>query len=128
MRLKLDENLSMTLVEPLRALGHDVDTVVDERLQGAPDDLVLPAAAEADRMLVTLDRGIGALALRLRPASGVMIVRTRRLDAPGIADDVLHIIEGVPDWHEVAGHVVIAERGRLRLHPYLPASFEPPVG
>jgi len=68
MRPKLDENLSATLVEPLRSLGHDADTVVLEGLQGAPDDQVVPAAAEADRLLITLDRGIGALALRLRPS------------------------------------------------------------
>jgi len=117
-RLKLDENLSATLVEPLRALGHDVDTVVVEGLQGAPDESVVPAAAKADRLLVTMDRGIGALALRLRPAPGVLIVRTRRLDAPGIADDVLHIVRGIRDLDEPAGHVAIADRARLRLHRY----------
>lgn len=124
MRLKLDENLSATLVEPLRAMGHDADTVVLEGLQGAPDDQVVPAAAEADRLLITLDRGIGALALRLRPEPGVMIVRSRRLDAPGIADDVLHIVQGVRDWQEFKGHVVVADRARLRLHPYPPTPHE----
>jgi len=124
MRIKLDENLSATLVESLRALGHDADTVVLEGLQGAPDDKVVPAAAEADRLLITLDRGIGALALRLRPEPGVMIVRSRRLDAPGIADDVLHIVQGVRDWQEFKGHVVVADRARLRLHPYPPIPHE----
>lgn len=91
-------------------LGHDADTVVLEGLQGAPDDQVVPAAAEADRLLITLDRGIGTLALRLRPEPGAMIVRSRRLAAPGIADDVLHIVQGVRDWQEFKGHVVVADR------------------
>jgi uncharacterized protein (DUF433 family) len=39
MRLKLDENLGARDAEWLRAQGHDVDTVAEEQLAGAPDPL-----------------------------------------------------------------------------------------
>src|SRR6478609_3072059 len=55
MRLKLDENLGSRDAEWLRSENHDVDTVADEQLAGAPDDQVHAAAAAAQRSLVTLD-------------------------------------------------------------------------
>ena len=36
MRFKLDENLPVELAAELRAMGHDTDTVADERLCGEP--------------------------------------------------------------------------------------------
>ena len=61
MRIKLDENLPVTASEPFRAHGHDVDTVADEQLSGAPDADVLSAASSQERLVVTLDRGFGDL-------------------------------------------------------------------
>jgi predicted nuclease of predicted toxin-antitoxin system len=46
MLIKLDESVPATLQEPLRTLGHDVDTVVSEQLIGAPD-VDIWAAAQA---------------------------------------------------------------------------------
>ena len=61
MKIKLDENLPTELVDDLRALGHDADTVAEEGLRGAPDPTVVDAAYAADRILFTLDKGIGNL-------------------------------------------------------------------
>lgn len=61
MKFKLDENLPVELVADLRDLGHDADTVVDEGLRGATDPTVVDAAFAADRILFTLDKGIGNL-------------------------------------------------------------------
>jgi predicted nuclease of predicted toxin-antitoxin system len=55
MRLKLDENLPAILVPDLVALGHDVDTAVDEGLGGHDDPSVWAAAQEAGRVLLTQD-------------------------------------------------------------------------
>ncbi len=47
MRFKLDENLPASSAAILETVGHDVDTVVDEGLTGAPDtDVVAAASAE----------------------------------------------------------------------------------
>jgi predicted nuclease of predicted toxin-antitoxin system len=61
MRFKLDENLPVELVMDLRDLGHDADTVADEGLRGAVDPTVVDAAFAADRILLTLDKGIANL-------------------------------------------------------------------
>ena len=59
MKVKLDENLPESAIEPLQAVGHDVDTARAEGLQGADDPPLLEAATRADRLLVTLARGLG---------------------------------------------------------------------
>jgi hypothetical protein len=55
MRIKLDENLPVSLVDALRTLGHDVDTVPDEALTGANDKVVWETAQQAGRFLITQD-------------------------------------------------------------------------
>ena len=61
MRFKLDENLPVELVGDLSRLGHDVDSVVGEGLAGSEDAAVVKAARAADRILLTLDKGIANL-------------------------------------------------------------------
>jgi predicted nuclease of predicted toxin-antitoxin system len=53
--IKLHENLPERLVAELQALGHDVDTVVLERLAGRDDADVWQAAQDASRFFITQD-------------------------------------------------------------------------
>lgn len=71
MRVKLDENLPVTLAARLQDLGHDADTVKDEGLSGHPDESVWRAAQQEGRFLVTqdLDSPIRA-SLRREPIAG----------------------------------------------------------
>jgi len=51
MLIKLDENIPVVLKNDLEALGHNVDTVASENLQGAPDARVWLAAQQELRLL-----------------------------------------------------------------------------
>ena len=53
MKLKLDENGPESLVAELAVHGHDVDTVRQEGLAGAPDPDVWAAAQAAGLFLIT---------------------------------------------------------------------------
>jgi len=81
-RLLLDEMVPPAVAEQLRLRGHDVRTVVDMRLSGAPDHVVWGAAREGDFVLVTEDtdfRDIMAEDLRLgRPHAGIIFTSGRR--------------------------------------------------
>jgi len=55
MRIKLDENIPHRLVDLLAGLGHDVDTLDAEALQGTDDSSVWEASQQADRFLITQD-------------------------------------------------------------------------
>jgi predicted nuclease of predicted toxin-antitoxin system len=56
-RLKLDENLPRDLADERARRGHDVDTVLDEHLGGRKDPVVVQAATDDERLVITLDRG-----------------------------------------------------------------------
>lgn len=83
MRLKLDENLPASLVADLAALGHDVNTVHQEGLQGSPDSVVFAAAQREQRALITQDLDFSDLR-QFAPGSheGLLLVR---LAKPSIA-------------------------------------------
>lgn len=53
MKFKIDENLPAELVEDLGAFGHEADTVNDEGLTGAADELILNRAWQEGRVLLT---------------------------------------------------------------------------
>ena len=61
MKLKLDENVPLELLDDLREASHDADSVQQEGLAGAPDPLVLDHARGEGRILITLDKGLGNL-------------------------------------------------------------------
>ena len=54
-RFKLDENLPRDAEALLRDAGHDVQTVLEERLGGNPDPKVLDACRTENRVLVPFD-------------------------------------------------------------------------
>jgi predicted nuclease of predicted toxin-antitoxin system len=75
-KFKLDENLPASSAAILASAGHDVDTVADEGLVGAPDQDVVGAATAAGRILVSLDRGLGDI--RAYPPgshAGIVVLR-----------------------------------------------------
>jgi len=68
MRFKLDENLPVSSAAILASAGHDVDTVGQEGLSGAPDPDVVAAATAAGRVLISLDVD-WLISVRTRPAA-----------------------------------------------------------
>ncbi|MGI5190079.1 DUF5615 family PIN-like protein [Promicromonospora sp. CA-289599] len=77
MRLLLDNNLSVRLVELLSTAGHEVQHVRDLGLAAATDAVVLDAAATAGQVLVSADSDFGAL-LAAGNRSGPSFVLLRR--------------------------------------------------
>lgn len=78
MRVKLDENLPASLTAPLVSLGHDVDTAIEEGLQGRDDPDVWDAAQATGRFLITQDLDFSD-ARRYAPGThaGVLLLRLR---------------------------------------------------
>ena len=76
MKIKLDENLPLTLQSDLSALGHDVHSIFDENLAGEPDDKIWHACAVEERFLITQDLDFSD-ARKYPPGThtGIMIVR-----------------------------------------------------
>lgn len=98
MKIKLDENLPATLAHRRTALGHDVDTVLDEGLRGHSDPEVWRAAQTEARLLITQDLDFadrrrfvpgthaGIVLVRLNHPSGRTI--SARIEAAFATEDV----------------------------------------
>ncbi len=76
MKIKLDENLPVSLVAFLNEVGHDADSVRAEGLTGQPDEPVWEAAQKDERFFITQDLDFSDLR-RFAPGMhyGVLLIR-----------------------------------------------------
>jgi predicted nuclease of predicted toxin-antitoxin system len=76
MRIKLDENMPLSLAALLRSAGHNVSTVPEENLSGEGDPLVLETAIKEGRLLMTFDADFGDIcAYPVGSHAGVVVFR-----------------------------------------------------
>ncbi len=72
--------LSPTVVERLRALGHDAVHLREQQLQRLPDSEVFTKAIAEQRVLLTFDLDFGEIvALQSGRLASVILFRVRRL-------------------------------------------------
>ncbi len=118
MKFKLDENLPASSAAKLTDAGHDVDTVAEEHLTGAPDPDVVAAAAAAGRILISLDRGLGDI--RAYPPgshAGIIVLRLADQSAATVTK-AIGDLASAPDLEGLTGAVTVMQRGLLRIrHP-----------
>ena len=101
MRVKLDENLPHRLVPLLVELGHDVDTVVDEKLVGQDDGIVWDAAQTGGRFFSTQDLDFSD-ARKYMPGShhGLLLVRLPQPGRAALFERIATLFrtEAVDEW------------------------------
>ncbi len=113
MRFLADESCDFGVVRALRAAGHDVRSVQEER-QGASDDDVLALAVGEQRIVLTEDKDFGHIVhVHAMPSLGVVLIRfpapTRRLVANSVCDAVMQFGD------RMQGAFVVVEPGRVRI-------------
>jgi len=119
----LDENQSPRIAEVLAEAGHDVIHVRDIGRRASPDEQVLDAAREADRVVISADTDFGEL-LAASNAAGPSILLLRRQEqrrAHEIAALILvNLDDVVADLQSGAVVVIDDERIRIRSLPLQP--------
>lgn len=117
MRIKVDENLPLSLVEILNALGHDAEHVVTEGLSGRDDLAVWAAAQVEDRFLITQDvRFANSHMADPGTHCGVLLIRMRNAASSELTRVVRSIFaeHDVEQWRRcfvvVSGHKVRVRR------------------
>jgi predicted nuclease of predicted toxin-antitoxin system len=95
MRLLLDNNLSPRLVAVLVGVGWDVVHVGKLGLQVARDEVVLQAARDDDRILISADTDFGALLAASR-AAAPSVVLVRRIIGRRVEDLAALLIANLP--------------------------------
>lgn len=115
MKLKLDENLPVTLATRLGQHGYDVDTVRDEGLGGRPDESVWLAAQSEGRFLITQDLDFSDTR-RYVPGThhGILLVRLPDAEQWRVSDHVFAWLAD-PDAASWARCVVVATPTKVRV-------------
>ncbi len=115
MKIKLDENLPERLVAALAALGHDIDTVRAERLNGQADPNVWSATQATKRFLITQDLDFSDVR-RYEPGThvGLLLVRLTRPGRNDLFERVVTVFqtENVEDWR---GCLVVVTDRKIRV-------------
>lgn len=114
MKLLVDSCISELAADELRRLNHDVIWAGD-RNPDPGDETLLNEAFEDDRIVVTLDKDFGELAVVFgRPHHGIMRLVNFR---SGIQAQIVQLmIERHGDELE-AGAIITVEPGRVRIRP-----------
>ena len=115
MKIKLDENLPSRLINILAEMGHDVDSVPMEMLEGHVDSQIWKAAQKAGRFLITQDLDFSDIR-QFAPGThhGLMLVRLRNPGRNALVERIQNIFqtEDVVGWK---GCLVVSEvKIRLR--------------
>lgn len=115
MNIKLDENLGRRGAAILRAAGHQVTTVADERLSSASDEQLAEVCRSDHKCLVTLDLDFGN-PLRFTPSRHAGIAVLRLPDGSG-AGDLLQAVRTLAAGlagNAIDGKLWIVQRGHIR--------------
>jgi len=115
MRFLADQDVYQVTVEFLRALGHDVLRAPDAGLARASDsDLLLYARGER-RIMITRDKGFGALVfLSLREHSGVILLRVTPATVDSVHEELSRALRAHREA-ELHNSFMIVEPGRHRI-------------
>lgn len=115
MKIKLDENLPVDLASTLSQLGHNVETVPEENLAGARDDVIWQMAQAEGRMLVTQDLDFSNVH-QFRPGThhGLLLLRLQLPTRRSLIRRVEAVFaeEPVTDW---IGCLVIVTDRKIRV-------------
>jgi predicted nuclease of predicted toxin-antitoxin system len=115
MRIKLDENLPQRLEPALVSLGHDVDTVAREGLQGCEDERLWPEVQAARRFLITRDLDFSD-ERRFPPGShaGILVLRLSDDRSQAVTERLSAVFasESIETW---ASSLVIVTDHKVRV-------------
>lgn len=115
MRFLADENVSRSVVEQLRAAGHDC-VWARESMRASRDPVILAAAVAEARIVITFDKDFGELAFRSRlPAScGVVLFR---ITLKGREEDVRRVMQTLQSRNDWSGAFWTITDERIRRRP-----------
>lgn len=113
MRILADENFPGQAIRALRERGHDVSWVL-EAARGSNDENVIQLANKGSRVLITLDKDFGRLAVHgtTRVTEGIILFRVATDSPERFAVVVTEVLESRNDW---SGYFSVVEADRVRM-------------
>jgi predicted nuclease of predicted toxin-antitoxin system len=116
-KFKLDENLGSRTAGLIAELGHDVQTVSQEKLNGIDDDRLFAVCAAEGRCLITLDLDFADV-LRFPPQQGlgVAVLRPPQPVSLNVLTELIRNLFGALERESIAGRLWVVQLGRIRVH------------
>jgi len=117
MKFKLDENFGTRTQEIFRSLGHDVETVRSQDLQGCSDQHLFEVCCTENRCLVTLDLDFADV-VRFPPSqsSGIVVIRVPHNPSLALLEQMARQFLRTAAQFTLEKSLLIVEVGRIRIH------------
>ena len=112
LKLLLDENLGLKVFEQLRKEGLTVQSVLLE-CKGCEDVKIIEMAKHHDKVIATMDKDFGYLAISQNPP-GIVLLRLRD---PKIPNRVIAILRAVRLGERLYGHITVVTETVIRRRP-----------
>ena len=114
MKFKTDENLPLEPAATIRNAGYDVETIWDESLTGASDEIVAARVRSEARVLITLDKDFANIqAYPPDRHAGIIVLRPKTQDKTTIVA-FIHKVLPILQVRSPAGELWIVQRDRIR--------------
>ncbi len=115
MKFKVDENLPVEAAERLREAGHDVMTVLDQAMGGAPDSDLAKVCRVEERALLTLDLDFSSIqAYPPQDYPGIVVLRLMHQDKAHVLKTIAAAIP-ILMQEPLRGRLWIIEEHRIRI-------------
>ncbi len=117
MKFKLDENFGTRTQKLFRERGYDIQTVREERLQGAPDTTIYAHCSAEHRCLITLDLDFADV-LRFPPdrSNGIVVFRLPVNASIRLFEEITIQLLQLLEKEAVGKRMWVVEPGRVRIH------------
>lgn len=116
LRIKIDEDLPLEIVQELREAGHDAVTVVSQGWGGREDSFIWGCVQTEGRWLITADKGF-ADARKYCPSgdTGLLLLRLPRESRRGYLELVRTVLHSI-ELTQHAGAIIVASPAGIRVH------------
>ncbi len=117
MKLKLDENFSVSVKHQIIDAGFEVDTVVEERLSGSSDEIIFDVCKKEQRCLMTFDLDFTDV-IRFSPkeTNGVIVFRFRDVITITKLQRMLNFVLNHLKTENPEGKLWVVEVDRMRIY------------
>jgi len=117
MKFKLDENFGSRTQELFRSAGHDIKSVLDEKIQGCSDKNLYKICCKEKRCLVTLDIDFADIT-RFSPSlcDGIAVIRLPINPSIVLLGQLINQFLNALDKTPMKKRLWVVEMGRIRIH------------